>query len=181
MTCMFLSLKLTVRAGEIPLIRDCNFFHSVTHQCDSDSMYAYSLYGALMQAIVLAIEKVKEQEWFKQCQVWLYRGAWQEFQPHETEMAVPLSPADLKHKIDAIFRHQSQKDRAMFPGADPREFWQRARDRNKVRLNQHRYLRGILLHIESHIWCHPCSPNGNLSWQCCYHHKFMFTKFSWLL
>ena len=81
---------------------------------------------------MLAIEEVKQEAWFKECQVWLYRGAWQEFEPHEIEMAVPLSPADLRHKVDAIFRHQSQKDRAMFPGADPREFWQRARDRNKV-------------------------------------------------
>lgn len=50
----------------------------------------------------------------------------------QIEMAVPMSPANLHHKINAIFRHQSQKDRAMFPGADPREFWQRARDRNRV-------------------------------------------------
>lgn len=82
---------------------------------------------------MLAIEAVKGQPWFKDCQVWLYRGAWQEFEPHEIEMAVPMSPADVKHKTEAIFRHQSQKDWAMFPGADPREFWQRARDRNKAR------------------------------------------------
>ncbi len=65
-------------------------------------------------------------------QVWLYRGAWQEFEPHEIEMAVPLTPAHVEHKTAAIFRHQSQKDPPMFPGADPREFWQRARDRNRV-------------------------------------------------
>jgi len=83
-------------------------------------------------AIMLAIEEVKQQTWFRECQVWLYRGAWQEFEPHEIQMAVPLTPAQLQHKIAAIFRHQSQKDPAMFPGADPREFWQRARDRNMV-------------------------------------------------
>jgi glucosamine-6-phosphate deaminase len=65
-------------------------------------------------------------------EVWLYRGAWEEWEPHEIERAVPLSPADLERKKAAIFRHQSQKDRAMFPGgSDQREFWQRAEDRNR--------------------------------------------------
>lgn len=64
-------------------------------------------------------------------EVWLYRGAWEEWGPHEIERVVPLSPDDLERKKQAIFRHQSQKDRAMFPGAsDQREFWQRAEDRN---------------------------------------------------
>ena len=65
-------------------------------------------------------------------EVWLYRGAWEEWEPHEIERVVPLSPADLELKKQAIFRHQSQKDRAMFPGGtDRREFWQRAEDRNR--------------------------------------------------
>jgi glucosamine-6-phosphate deaminase len=65
-------------------------------------------------------------------EVWLYRGAWEEWEPHEIERVVPLSPADLERKKQAIFRHQSQKDRAMFPGGtDRREFWQRAEDRNR--------------------------------------------------
>jgi len=63
--------------------------------------------------------------------VWLYKGAWEEWEPHEIEMAVPLSPEVLERKKQAIFRHQSQKDKAMFPGGtDRREFWQRAEDRN---------------------------------------------------
>jgi glucosamine-6-phosphate deaminase len=65
-------------------------------------------------------------------EVWLYRGAWEEFEPHELERVVPLSPVHLNRKREAIFRHQSQKDRAMFPGgADRREFWQRSEDRNR--------------------------------------------------
>ena len=65
-------------------------------------------------------------------EVWLYRGAWEEWEPHEIDRVVPLSPEDLERKKLAIFRHQSQKDRAMFPGgADRREFWQRAEDRNR--------------------------------------------------
>jgi glucosamine-6-phosphate deaminase len=65
-------------------------------------------------------------------EVWLYRGAWEEWEPHELERVVPLSPEDVERKKQAIFRHQSQKDRAMFPGSiDRREFWQRAEDRNR--------------------------------------------------
>jgi glucosamine-6-phosphate deaminase len=65
--------------------------------------------------------------------VWLYRGAWEEWEPHQIERVVPLCPDDLERKKMAIFRHQSQKDRAMFPGGiDRREFWQRAEDRNRV-------------------------------------------------
>ena len=64
-------------------------------------------------------------------EVWLYKGAWEEWEPHEIEMAVPISPEVLERKKQAIFRHQSQKDKAMFPGGtDRREFWQRAEDRN---------------------------------------------------
>jgi len=64
--------------------------------------------------------------------VWLYRGAWQEWAPDQIDMAVPISPDELHHKRHAIFRHESQKDRAMFPGPyDSREFWQRAEERNR--------------------------------------------------
>lgn len=64
-------------------------------------------------------------------EVLLYRGAWQEYALHEIELAVPLSPSDIELKRQAIFMHESQKDEALFPGSDPREFWQRAEDRNK--------------------------------------------------
>lgn len=64
-------------------------------------------------------------------EVLLYRGAWQEYGPHEIEIAVPLSPSDLERKKQAIFRHESQKDSALFPGSDTREFWQRAEERNR--------------------------------------------------
>ncbi len=65
-------------------------------------------------------------------EVLLYRGAWQEWPAHEVEIAVPLSPGDVERKKMAIFHHESQKDTALFPGPDdPREFWQRAVDRNR--------------------------------------------------
>lgn len=85
-----------------------------------------------LKAIFLAIEQVRTQPWFRDCAVWLYRGAWQEWGPDELDMAVPLSPDELVRKRHAIFRHQSQKDRALFPGTDEREFWQRAEDRNRA-------------------------------------------------
>ncbi|MBX9681908.1 MAG: glucosamine-6-phosphate deaminase [Gemmataceae bacterium] len=81
-------------------------------------------------AIFDAVRQVRQKS--QQFEVWLYRGAWEEWEPHEIERAVPLSPSDLEQKKNAIFRHQSQKDRAMFPGGqDKREFWQRAEDRNR--------------------------------------------------
>lgn len=85
-----------------------------------------------LQAVFAALERVKDQEWFQHCEVWLYRGAWQEWEPEKIEMAVPISPEELMRKRIAIFKHQSQKDRAMFPGSDQREFWQRAEDRNRA-------------------------------------------------
>ena len=63
-------------------------------------------------------------------EVWLYRGAWQEWPVTEATVLVPLSQEELRLKIQAIFKHQSQKDSAPFPGQDDREFWQRVQDRN---------------------------------------------------
>ena len=83
-----------------------------------------------LDVIFAACAECRQEEWFQSCSVWLYRGAWQEWAPHEIEMAVPLSPQEVDRKRDAIFKHESQKDRALFPGSDAREFWQRAEARN---------------------------------------------------
>ncbi|MBV6646063.1 MAG: glucosamine-6-phosphate deaminase [Cyclobacteriaceae bacterium] len=86
-----------------------------------------------LQAIYEAIAQLKSEGkiWLENTYVWLYRGAWQEWDINDIEMAVPLGPKDMLRKKKAIFKHQSQKDVAMFPGSDKREFWQRAEDRNK--------------------------------------------------
>jgi glucosamine-6-phosphate deaminase len=85
-----------------------------------------------LMAITQAVEAAREHDWARECELWLYRGAWQEWEPHEIDMAVPLSPDEVERKRMAIFKHESQKDRALFPGpTDPREFWQRAEDRNR--------------------------------------------------
>ena len=83
-----------------------------------------------LAAILKAIDKLKAKAWMKDCYVWLYRGAWQEWDIDQIEMAVPLSPDELLRKRKAVFKHQSQKDSALFPGNDQREFWVRAEDRN---------------------------------------------------
>lgn len=79
--------------------------------------------------IIQALDRLKDKEWTKDCWLWLYRGAWHEFETHEIQMAVPLSPQEVERKRFAIFKHQSQKDRPVFPGDDAREFWVRAEDR----------------------------------------------------
>ncbi len=85
-----------------------------------------------LSSVFQACTRVSNDEWYRQCEVWLYRGAWQEWGPHQIEMAVPLSPQELLRKRAAIFKHESQKDKALFPGPDPREFWQRAEQRNRA-------------------------------------------------
>jgi glucosamine-6-phosphate deaminase len=82
--------------------------------------------------ILAALDRLKAtEEWVKDCWLWMYRGAWHEFETHEIEMAVPLSPQEVIRKRNAIFKHQSQKDRPVFPGDDAREFWVRAEDRTR--------------------------------------------------
>ena len=87
-----------------------------------------------LAAIFESITRLKASgtPWLDDCWVWLYRGAWQEWDVDQIEMAVPLSPQELTHKRRAIFKHQSQKDRPLFPGADQREFWQRSEARNRT-------------------------------------------------
>ena len=82
--------------------------------------------------VLKALQRLrKTEDWVNDCWMWLYRGAWHEFSTYEIEMAVPLSPQEVLRKRNAIFKHQSQKDRPVFPGDDSREFWVRAEDRNR--------------------------------------------------
>jgi len=90
------------------------------------------------EAAMEALDQLREEgnEWMKDLHVWLYRGAWMEWELGRVDMAVPLSPDEVVKKRHAIFRHLSQKDIVPFPGEDPREFWQRAEERttNTARL-----------------------------------------------
>ena len=84
------------------------------------------------EAVLEAINQLKgKAEWLESCHVWLYRGAWMEWELGKVDMAVPLSPDEVIKKRHAIYRHLSQKDIVPFPGEDPREFWQRAEERTQ--------------------------------------------------
>jgi glucosamine-6-phosphate deaminase len=85
-----------------------------------------------LDALFISLEKLKPQKFMNDCWVWLYRGAWHEWETHEIDMAVPMSPDQVSKKRYAIFHHQSQKDGALFQGDDSREFWVRVEDRNKL-------------------------------------------------
>tara|TARA_R110001583_G_scaffold79199_3_gene214087 strand:- start:1514 stop:3442 length:1929 start_codon:yes stop_codon:yes gene_type:complete len=79
-----------------------------------------------------ALKRLKHHSYMNDCWVWLYRGAWHEWESYEIEMAVPMSPDQVLRKRHAIFYHQSQKDGVMFQGDDNREFWVRVEDRNRL-------------------------------------------------
>lgn len=84
-----------------------------------------------LEALFQALARLKQHPYMRDCWVWLYRGAWHEWALYEIDMAVPMSPDQVVRKRNAIFYHQSQKDKVMFQGDDNREFWLRAEERNK--------------------------------------------------
>ena len=83
-------------------------------------------------AVFAAIDEMKDDEWMKDCKIWMYRGAWAEWEIDHIEMAVPISPEELRVKRNSILKHQSQMENAPFLGNDDRLFWQRAEDRNRA-------------------------------------------------
>ena len=116
---------------------DINMIVELLRELQPHQIYAagdlsdpHGTHRTCLSAILQACDRIKHDDWYQTCIVWLYRGAWHEWEPHEIEMAVPLSPKELLRKRNAIFKHESQKDQALFPGPDVREFWQRAEDRN---------------------------------------------------
>lgn len=85
-----------------------------------------------LDAVIEAVTRLKHREYMKNCWVWLYKGAWAEWDIDQIEMAVPMSPDQVFKKRMGIFKHQSQKDGVVFQGDDSREFWQRAEERNRA-------------------------------------------------
>ncbi|MCC8177409.1 MAG: PIG-L family deacetylase [Bacteroidales bacterium] len=83
-------------------------------------------------AVLAAIDDVKDEPWMKDCRIWMYRGAWAEWEIDHIEMAVPISPEELRFKRNSILKHQSQMENAPFLGDDDRLFWQRAEERNRA-------------------------------------------------
>ena len=91
-----------------------------THRVCTDAVFA-----------AVDVEKEKGAEWLKECRIWMYRGAWAEWEIENIEMAVPFSPEELRAKRNSILKHQSQMESAPFLGNDERLFWQRSEDRNR--------------------------------------------------
>ncbi|MCW5520818.1 glucosamine-6-phosphate deaminase [Aureitalea sp. L0-47] len=91
-----------------------------------------------LEGLFEALTRLKNESYMKDCWVWLYRGAWHEWELYEIDMAVPMSPDQIIKKRHAIFFHQSQKDRVMYQGDDDREFWMRAEERNKTTASHYR-------------------------------------------
>lgn len=85
-----------------------------------------------LDSLFEALKRLKHNSYMNDCWVWLYRGAWHEWESYQIEMAVPMSPDQVLKKRHAIFYHQSQKDGVMFQGDDSREFWVRVEDRNRL-------------------------------------------------
>jgi glucosamine-6-phosphate deaminase len=100
--------------------------------CAGDLADPHGTHKVCLEAVFEAMRRLKAsgEPWVKDCWVWLYKGAWQEWDISEIEMAIPMSPDQVKKKRFGIFIHQSQKDMVPFQGSDNREFWQRAEDRN---------------------------------------------------
>lgn len=90
-----------------------------THRVCTDAVFA-----------AIDLEKEEGAEWLKDCRIWMYRGAWAEWEIENIEMVVPISPEELRFKRNAILKHASQMESAPFLGNDERLFWQRSEDRN---------------------------------------------------
>ena len=100
--------------------------------CAGDLADPHGTHKVCLDVVFEALRRIKNDgdEWIKDCWMWLYKGAWQEWDISEIEMAIPMSPDQVMKKRYGIFIHQSQKDMVPFQGSDAREFWQRAEDRN---------------------------------------------------
>ncbi len=105
--------------------------------CAGDLADPHGTHKVCLDIVFESLRRIKEagDEWIKDCWVWLYKGAWQEWDLSEIEMAIPMSPDQVMKKRFGIFIHQSQKDMVPFQGSDSREFWQRAEDRNSNTAN----------------------------------------------
>ncbi|HEY8396805.1 MAG TPA: glucosamine-6-phosphate deaminase [Flavihumibacter sp.] len=107
--------------------------------CAGDLADPHGTHKVCLDIVFESLRRIKAEgdEWIKDCWVWLYKGAWQEWNLEEIEMAIPMSPDQVIKKRFGIFIHQSQKDMVPFQGSDSREFWQRAEDRNAQTAKQY--------------------------------------------
>ncbi len=118
---------------------DIDLMYSIIDDIKPHQIYAagdladpHGTHRVCLDALFTALKKLKKNSYMKDCWVWLYRGAWHEWETYEIDMAIPMSPDQVLKKRHAIFYHQSQKDGVMFQGDDVREFWVRVEDRNRL-------------------------------------------------
>ena len=120
--------------------KDVDIIKALLVQVQPDQIYLagdladpHGTHRVCTQAVLDAVSQLRSEgeRWLEGCTIWLYRGAWMEWELDKVDMAVPLSPDEVIKKRHAIFRHLSQKDIVPFPGDDSREFWQRAEDRTQ--------------------------------------------------
>ena len=111
----------------------CNLIEDIKpHQiyAAGDLADPHGTHKVCLDSLFEALERLKHNKYMDDCWVWLYRGAWHEWESNQIDMAVPMSPDQVLKKRHAIFYHQTQKDGVMFQGDDSREFWVRVEDRN---------------------------------------------------
>ena len=128
----------TIKKGDLTE-RDIEIIKAVLADVHPHQIYVagdladpHGTHRVCLDAVLAAIDEMKGEEWMQDCRVWMYRGAWMEWEIDHIEMAVPLSPEELRSKRNAILKHQSQMEGAPFLGGDERLFWQRAEERNKA-------------------------------------------------
>ncbi|MGM9806256.1 MAG: glucosamine-6-phosphate deaminase [Candidatus Aphodosoma sp.] len=136
----------TIKKGDLT-DNDINLVTSVIESLKPHQIYVagdladpHGTHRVCLDAVLAAIDTIKHTDWMQQCRVWMYRGAWMEWEIDHIQMAVPLSPEELRFKRNAILKHQSQMESAPFLGNDERLFWQRSEERNRATASLYRNL-----------------------------------------
>ncbi len=125
-----------------PTYKDIKIVSSLIESIKPHQIYAagdladpHGTHRICLDIIFDSLKELKNKKFMKDCWLWLYRGAWQEWEIEEIDMAIPMSPAQVIQKRNSILCHQTQKDKVMFQGNDEREFWLRAEERNNNTAN----------------------------------------------
>ncbi len=128
----------TIKKGELTL-KDVEIVKDLIKQVKPHQIFVagdladpHGTHRVCTDAVFAAIDEFKDDAWMKECRIWMYRGAWAEWEIDHIEMAVPISPEELHSKRNSILKHQSQMENAPFLGDDDRLFWQRAEERNRA-------------------------------------------------
>ena len=146
---------------------DCAIVRELLEQIKPHEMFVagdladpHGTHRVCLDAVLAALDELRHtsawDEWLKDCRIWMYRGAWMEWELDLIEMAVPMSPEELRFKRNTILKHQSQMESAPFMGNDERLFWQRAEDRNHATAELYKSL-GLAAYeaMEAFVEYHP--------------------------